>query len=146
MPFCCSVAQSCLTLRPHGLQHANLPCPSPTPEACSNSCSKSQWCRPTISSCHPLLLPSIFPSIRVFSNESVLRIKWPKYWTFSFSISPSAIFPWIFRVDFFQDWLVWSPSCPSDSKESFPAPQFEGVNSLALSLFYCPDLTFPYEY
>ena len=79
------------SLRPHGLQYAGLPCPSPTPGACSNSCPSSQWCHPTISIlCHCLLLlSSIFPSSRVFSNESVLRIRWPKYWSFSFSISPS---------------------------------------------------------
>ena len=82
-------------LQPHGLQHARLPCP-PAPGDWSNSCPSSQWCHPTISSCHPLLLPLIFPSIRVFSNESILPITWPKYWTFSFSISPS----WIFRTDF----------------------------------------------
>ena len=72
------------------LCHARLPCLSPTPRACSDSCPLTQWCHPTISSCHPLLLqPSIFPSIRVFSNESVLCIRWPKYWSFSSSISPS---------------------------------------------------------
>ena len=91
------------SLGPHGLQHARLPCPSPTPGAYSNSYPLSWWYHPTISSCHPspLLPPSVFPSIRVFSNESVLRIRWLKYWSFSFSISPSnehsgLIF---FRVD-----------------------------------------------
>ena len=78
------------SLWPHGLQHTRLPYPSPTPGACSNSCPSSWWCHPTISSCYPLLLlPSVLPSIRVFSNESVLHIRWPKYWSFSFSISPS---------------------------------------------------------
>ena len=78
------------SLRPHGLQHAKPPCPSPVPRVYSNSCPLSQWHHPTISSSHPfLLLPSIFPSIRVFSNESILRIRWPKYWNFSFSISPA---------------------------------------------------------
>ena len=77
------------SLQPHRLQHARLPCPSLFPRVCSNSCPLSQWCHLTISSCHPLLLPSIFPSIRVFSSESALRIRWPKYWSFSFSISPS---------------------------------------------------------
>ena len=72
------------SLRPHGLQHTRLPCPSLSPEVCSNSCLVSRWCHPTISSCHPLLLlPSIIPSIRVFSNESALRIRWPKYSSFS---------------------------------------------------------------
>ena len=78
------------SLQPHGLQHARSPCPSPTPGAYSDSCPSSWRCHPTFSSCHPLLLlPSIFPSIRVFSKESVLCIRWPKYWSFSFSISPS---------------------------------------------------------
>ena len=67
------------SLQSHALQQARPPCPSPSPRACSNSCPLSQWCHPTISSsCHPLLLlPLIFPSIRVFSNKSALRIRWP---------------------------------------------------------------------
>ena len=79
------------SLWPHGPQHIRLPCPSPTPRAYSNSCPLSQWCHPThLILCHPLLLlPSIFPNIRVFSNESVLCIKWPKDWSFSFNNSPS---------------------------------------------------------
>ena len=81
------------SLRPHGLQHARPPCPSPSPRVYSNSCPLSWRCHPTISS-HPLLSlllpPSIFPGIRVFSNESSLRIRWPKYWSFSFSINPSS--------------------------------------------------------
>ena len=77
--FSCSVVSG--SLWPHGLQHARLPCLSPTPGACSNSCPSSWWCHPVISSCCPLLLlPSIFPIIRVFPNESVLCIRWPKYW------------------------------------------------------------------
>ena len=76
------------SLWPHGLQHARPPCPSPTPGACSTSCPSSQWCH-LILCCPLLLLPPIFPSIRVFSNESVLHIRWPKYRNFSFSISPS---------------------------------------------------------
>ena len=89
------------SLQPHGLQHARHPCPSPTPRAYSSSCPLSRWCHPTTSS--PLLLPpSIFPNIRVFSNESVLHIRWPKYWSFSFSISPSNEYSGLisFRVDF----------------------------------------------
>ena len=80
--FSCSVMSD--SLRPHELQHPRLPCPSPTPRACSNSCPSSQRCPPTISSCHPLLLlPSIFPSIRVFFNKPALPIRWPNYWSFS---------------------------------------------------------------
>ena len=97
------------SLQPHGLQHARLPCPSPTPGVHPNSCPLSQWCHPTISSsviCRLLLLlPSTFPRIRVFSNESVLHTRWPKYWSFSFSISPSKEHPGLisllisFRMD-----------------------------------------------
>ena len=100
--FSCSVMYD--SLQPHGLQHARLPCPSPTSEACSNSCPLSRWCHPAISSCCPLLLlPSIFPSIRVFSNESALRIRWPKYWSFSFNISRFNEYSGLisFRIDWF---------------------------------------------
>ena len=89
------------SLRPHEPQHARPPCPSPIPGVHPNPCPLSQWCYPTISSCCPLLLlPSIFPSIRVFSNESALRIRWPKYWSFSFNISPSTEHPGLisFRI------------------------------------------------
>ena len=77
------------SLQPHGLQHARPPCPSPTPGVYSNSSIESVMPSNRLILCRPLLLPSIFPSIRVFSNESVLRIRWPEYWSFSFSISPS---------------------------------------------------------
>ena len=78
------------SLRPHETQHIRPPCPSPTPGVHPNSCPLNRWCHPNISSCRPLLLlPSIFPRIRVFSNESALRIRWPNYWSFSFNISPS---------------------------------------------------------
>ena len=71
------------SLRPHGLRHARLPCPSSTSRACSNSRPSSQRYNHLIL-CHPvLLLPSIFPSTSVFINESVLRIRRPKYWSFS---------------------------------------------------------------
>ena len=79
------------SLQPHALQHARLPCPSPTPRVYSNSCPLSWWCHPTISSS---AIPFSFhlqssPASGSFSNESVLHIRWPKYWSFSFSISPS---------------------------------------------------------
>ena len=90
--------------------------------------------------CRPLLLlPSIFPSVRVFSNESILHIRWPKYWSFSFNISPSKNT---------QDWspLAWtggSPCSPRDSHESSPTPQIKSINSSALSFLYSPN-THPY--
>ena len=88
--------------------------------------------------CRPLLLlPSIFPSIMVFSNESVLRMRWPKYWSFSFSISPSNEHPGLI----FFNWLFWSPWSPRDSQESSPTPQFKSINSSALSFLYSPTLT-----
>ena len=80
---CCSIVQSCLNIWTHGLQHARPLGPSPTSGVYLNSCPSSQWCHPTnhLILCRPLFLqPWIFPSIRFFSNESVLRIRWPKYW------------------------------------------------------------------
>ena len=88
-------------------------------------------CRP------PLFLPSIFPNLRVFSNESALPIRRPKYWSFNFSISPSNEC----CVDFLYDWLVWSPCSPRDSQESSPASRFESINSLVLNLLYGATLT-----
>ena len=88
--------------------------------------------------CHPLLLlPSIFPTIRVFSNESAVCIRWPKYWSFTFSVSPSNEYSGLisFRNNWF-DLLVVQVT----SQESFPAPQFKNFNSLALSLLYGPAL------
>ena len=80
------------SLRPHELQHTRPPCPSPTPGVHSDSHPSSQWCHLIL--CHPLLfLPPIPPSSRVFSNESTLRMRWPKYWSFSFSIIPSKEIP-----------------------------------------------------
>ena len=91
---------------------------------------------------HLLLLPSILPSIRVFSNESALRIRWPKYWSFSFSISPS---------NEHQDWSAlgwtgWISCSPRDSQESSPTPQFKSINSSALNFLYSPTLTSIHDY
>ena len=97
---CSSVAQSCPTLRPHEPQHARPPCPSPAPEFPNSSVMPAN---PLIL-CRPLLvLPSIFPSIRLFSNESALPIRWPKYWSFSFNISPSNAHPGLISLR--MDWL-----------------------------------------
>ena len=92
------------SLRPHGLQHARPPGPSPTSGVYSDSCIESVMPSSHLILCHPLLLPpSIFPSIKVFSNESVLCIRWPKSWSFSFSISPSNEYSGLisFRMDWF---------------------------------------------
>ena len=100
-----SVAQLCPTLQPHGLQHMRLPYPSPTPGACSDSISIESVMPSShlILFCPLLLLPSIFPSIRVFSSESVLHIRWPKYWSFSFSISLSSVYSGM--ISFTVDWF-----------------------------------------
>ena len=88
----------------HGLQRASLPCPSPTPELAQTHIHQVS---DAIQLSHPLsspsLLPSIFLNIRVFSNESALRIRWLKYWSFSFSISPSNEHPGL--ISFRMDWL-----------------------------------------
>ena len=91
------------SLRPHESQHARPPCPSPTPGVHPNPCPLSRWCHPAISSCCHLLLPPIPSRIKVFSNESTLRMSWPKYWSFSFSISPSIEHPGL--ISFRMDWL-----------------------------------------
>ena len=93
------------SLWPHGLQHARLPCPIPTPRASWNSCPMI-WGVPSnrLILCHPLLfLPLIFPRFRVFMNESVLPIRWPKYCSFSFSICPSNEYSGLasFRINWF---------------------------------------------
>ena len=92
------------SLQPNGLQHARPPCLSPTPGACSNSCPLSPWCHTTISSS---VIPfssylQSFPS-SVFSNESLLPLRWLKYWSFSFSISPCNEYSGLisFRIDWF---------------------------------------------
>ena len=88
--------------------------------------------------CHPLLLlPSIFPSIRVFSNESVLRIRWPKYWSFSLNTSPSNEYSGL--ISFRMDWL--DLLAVQKTQESSPTPQFKSINSTALSLLHSPTLT-----
>ena len=92
------------SLQPHELQHARPPCPSPTPEVHLNSRPSSRWCHHHLTLCRPLfLLPPIPPSIRVFSNESTLRMRWPKYWSLSFSIIPSKEHPGL--ISFRMDWL-----------------------------------------
>ena len=91
-----------------------------------------------------LLLPSIFPNIRVFTNESALRIRWPKYWSFSFSISPSN--EYLGLISFRIDWLIWSPCSSRDSQEPSPTPQFKSINSLVLSFLHRPTLTSIHDY
>ena len=84
-----TVTQACPTFATYGLQHARLPCLSPTPEVYSNSCPLSRWCHPTISSSVVPFSSFSISQHQDFSDESALYIRWPTYWSFSFSISPS---------------------------------------------------------
>ena len=134
MLFSCLVVPD--SLQPYRLKHARLPCPSLSFEL-------MMPLNHLILCCSLLLLPSIFPSIRVFSNESALCIRWPKYWSFSFSSSPSNEYSGLLS---FKYWLVWSPCSPRDSLESSPALWFESINSLMLSLPYGRTLTSIHNY
>ena len=94
--------------------------------------------------CRPLLLlPSIFPSIRVFSSELALPTRWPKYWSFSFSIRPSNEYSGLISFRILTRLISLSPR---DSQKSSPAPQFKSIDSLAVSLLYGPTLTFIQDY
>ena len=123
------------SLRPHGLQDARPPCPSPSPKVCPSSCPLHQWCHPAISSSDALFFcPQSFPASGTF----------PMSWLFTSgdkntgasSISPSSEYSGLisFKID-------WFPCCPSDFQKSSPALQFEGINSLTLCLLYSPALT-----
>ena len=105
------------------------------------------WDSDAIQPSHPLSFPSppVFnlSTIRVFSNESVLHIRSPKYWSFSFSISPSHEYSGLI---FLLDGLVVSPSSPRDSQESSPTPQLKSIYSSALSFLYSPNVTSIHDY
>ena len=127
------------SLWPHGLQHARPPCPSPTPGVYSNSWPLSRWCH--LIFCRPLLLPpSIFPSIRVFSNESALHIRWPKYWSFSFSISPSNEHSEL--ISFRMDWL--DLLAVQGTLKSLLQHNSSEASILRLSAFFIVQLPHPY--
>ena len=107
--------------------------------ACSNSCPLSQWRHPT--SC-PLSSPSP-PAFNLSQHQGLFQ------WVRSSHQVAKALhhsFQWIFRTDFFQDWLVWSPRSPRDSQEPSPTPQFKSINSSALSFLYGPALTSIHDY
>ena len=140
----------CNSLLHHGLQQEGFSVLHSLPELVQ---THVHWVTDAIQPSHPLsslfLLPSIFLSIRVFSSESVLRIRWPKYWSFSFSISPSDEYSRLisFKTDSFPFRLtLWSLCCPRDSQESSPIPQIKSVNSSVLSFLYSPALTYIHDY
>ena len=132
-------------MQPHELQHTRLPYLSLSPRVCSNSCPSLMSVIPSnkLIFYFPLLfLPSIFPRIRIFSNELALCIRCPKYWSFSFSISSSNEYSGLisFRIEWFELY------CPGDSQEYSPAPQFESISSSSLSLLYGLTITSLHDY
>ena len=125
-----SVAQSCLTLQPHGLQHARLPCPSPTPGAYSNSCPSS------------LASPSP-PAFNLSQHQGLF--KWVSFSHLLAEVLEFQLqhqfFQWTPRTDLLQNGLVGFPCSPRDSQESSPTPQFKSINSSAFSFLHSPTLT-----
>ena len=130
------------SLQPHEPQHARPPCPSPTPGVHPNSMSiESVIPSNHLILCHPLLLlPSIFPSIRVFSNESALLIKWSKYWSFSFNISPSKEHPGL--ISFRMDWL--DLLAVQETLKSLLQHHSSKASILQCSAFFIVQLLHPY--
>ena len=124
---------------PHGLQHTMFPYSSPSPRVYPGSCPLNRWCHPTMSS--SVTLFSCFQSFPA-SGFLAFPIRWPEYWSFSFSISHSNEYS---KLIFFKTGLVRSLCCPKDSHESSPAPQFKSINSSVLCLLYCPTLTSIYD-
>ena len=147
--FCCycSVTESCPTLcNPTDCSMLGFPVLHYLPEFAQ---IHVHWVSEAIQPSHSLLplllLTSIFPSIRAFSSESALRIRWPKYWSFNISISPFSEYSGLisFRIDQLDlPAVLGSP----DSQEAFPAPQFKSINSSAFSLLYDSTLRSIYEY
>ena len=132
------------SLRPHGLQHARLPCPLPVPTACSNSCPSNKWCCPTISS-------SVVPfssHLQSFPEKGSFQMS--QFFTSSGqSIGVSAstsVLPMNIQYWFLYNGLVGLPCSPRDSQESSPTPQFKSINSSALSFLYSPTITSIHNY
>ena len=135
-----SVTQYYLTLRPHGLQHAKLLCPSPTPRAYSNSCPLSRWCSPTISSSVVPFSSCLqsFPASRSFPASSFFVLGGQSITaSASASVLPMNIQDW-FPVGL-TGWI--SLQSERDSQESSTTPQFKSINYSALSFLYSPTLT-----
>ena len=140
--FSCSVMSDSFQL--HGLQHASPPCPSLTPGAYSNSRPLSQWCHPIIlSPATPFFsCPQSFPELGSFTMSQFFSSGGQSTGaSASASVLPMNIQGW-----FPLGLTVWSPCSPRDSQKSYPEPQFESINSLALSLLYGPTLTSVHDY
>ena len=133
----CSVMSD--SLQPYEPHYTRPPCPSPLLEYTQLMSIESVMPSNHLILCHHLLLlPLNFPSIKVFSNESALCIRWTKYWSLSFKISPSNEHPGL--ISFRMDWMDLL-AVQGTSQESSPTPQFKSINSLVLSFLYSPTLT-----
>ena len=138
--------------RPHESQHTRPPCPSQTPRVCSIMPIESVMPSSHLTLCHPLLLvPPIPPSIRVFSNESTLCMRWPKYWSFSFSISPSVHQHQFISPVNTQDssplgWTGWISLQSKGLSRVFSNTTVQSINFLALSFLHSPTLTTIYDH
>ena len=132
------------SLWPHGLQHARLPCPSPSPGVCSNLCPSGQWCHPNISS-------SVIPfSSCLQSFPAAGSFQMSQFFTsggqnIGASVSAS-VFPMNIQDWFSLGWTGGSPCSPKDFQDSFPTPQFKSINPSALSLLYGLTLTSIHAY
>ena len=127
------------SLQPHGLHHPRVPCPSPSPRACSNTCLSNLWSHPTISS-SVISFSSCFQSFPASGSFPMSQLFISVAKVLELQLQHQS-FQWIFRTNFLQNWLVWSPCSPKDSQEFFPTPQFKSINYLVLSLLYSPPLT-----
>ena len=139
---CCSVTQSCSPLQRHGLQHDRLPYSSPTPGACPNSCPFSQWCHSTISSSVSPSPPAFKLSKPqgLFQWDSHLHIRWLKYWSFSFSISPFSEYSGLisFRTDWFDLLAV------QGTRKSLLQHHSSKASILLHSAFFIVQLSYPH--
>ena len=146
--FCSPVAQSCLTLcSPLDYSMPGFPVLHHLPEVAQ---THDHWISDAIQPPHPLSSPSP-PAFNLSQCQALFQ------WVSSSQVAEVLELQlqhqssqWIFRIDFlnihWKDWLVWSSCCPSDSQKSFPAPQFQSINSLALSLLFGPTLTSVHDY
>ena len=144
--YCCfSVTKSCLTLcDAMDCSMPGFPVPHYLPRLAQ---THVHWVNNAIQSSHPLLPPSP-PALNLSQHQGLFQ------WISSLhqvaklqSIRASAsVLPWIFKIDFLSDWLVWSPCCPGNSQETSLAPQFESINSLLFNLLYGPTLIFIHDY
>ena len=142
--FSCSVVSD--SLRPHGLQHYQASLSFTISWSLLKPMS-IEWMTPSnhLILCRPLFfMLSVFPTTKVFSSESVLRIRWPKYWSFSFNLSPSS--EYLGLISFRIDWLDLLAVQGTDSQECSPTPQFRSINSSVLSFLYGPTLTSTHDH